>query len=735
MASCSLETCTVPALPSLPFCAAHLAKLQAMYKAGTLNQSVLADLLKSASLLKPAIVLSGGQSGGGKGVSIALASKPGVFAGSMIGAPPLLTPHGPKTQKAKGIAVLQSHGLLDKAYARIATTLAEAEAAAQSMGYPLFCRPCPITPRHGFVDSRVVKGPMDLAQVWHEAKAADKDAELILMPFIAATHSIVWRPGLLSVGPGHDGATAGHDSISVFLQADYSPLWQGYAQEAGVLATADPFIEAVATPSTETVLTQIRGGVKGAPTQPDWVPEACIVHTVEVIDPAHKADAGAMLAWEERAIEIGKVNAERRAVGQTGRAVVYNPGGNLGDHWSVHAQLANIPVLTTFKPIVGQQLPMMGQQLPELDAQAVVFGFLGGIVAPSLLSPLARKRAVCCAIMGTHHGLRMGGDSGVHIGASVAMMLRLCQAALWGEARHAEKTPKGAKLSRSQIYDKILDNWLEGRAGLRDKVKLFWTHKWGSGYGGMAWAACAQGTVALDSAILTLIKLPSPDSVKAVLAALTNVVNLAHNNGWWLNKFIGAEWFDLAAALDPRVAVMAGPIWYDAATADVGQRMQLFGKLAQMAPIDLSSIPGATVAAKAKTVTAKSHVGAHVGGMSEMGGSVAGVNSLGYIKKGSFGPTVMRGTVVLDAKPLTAAMEMLPVEGGNVHLQIAYAHGGQQCYVSGEVTGVSIHPNTLCAYTPSYSGSGKSYVGLAVADNGDIYCGSTLLLHTTSLAK
>lgn len=613
-----------------------------------------------------------------------VAGKPGLASfkakvhADLVAAVAAHTPE-PLTQKARGIRVLQSHGILSQAMAYIGTSLESSILAAQHVGLPCFCRPCPITSRHGFVDSRTVSSEDEVRQVWNEARAADSQAELILMPFVQSSHNMVWRPGLLSIGPGHDGATGGHDSLEVYLQPAYSQTWQQLATAAGCdLEKCDPFVEAVSGPAQSLVVTQVRAGTKGAPTAPNWVPADMTVGEVVVIDPAHKKDAGKMLEWESTAKTL-----------QPGYHVVYNPGGNGGDHWFVHSQAAGIAVVTNYLPTVGEHLPKQGIDLVPLDPQAIAWGFLGGILSPSLLTPVRREQAVCAAVMGTHHGLLMGGDAGVHLGASVAMMLRLGQAAIWGEARHKD----GKGLSREQIYAGSLDHWLHGRSKLRDKVALFFEKSWFGEYGGPAWAACGQATVQLDTAMLTVIQQPTIANATALFTCLTNVVNLAHNNGWWLNKFAHGHWFDYAADLDPRVAFMAGPIWYEATTAPADLRMRLLAKVQGLSPIDLGPLVktwGDMLSTKAKV---------------KKPGKPSGLTSESTKsgpKLGGFGPTVIGGTITLPFVPTQA------LHKGD-HLQIGNAAGQ---YISGEMIGdwgmAGSH------MVKSLSGSGATYLSLDV---------------------
>jgi len=614
-----------------------------------------------------------------------------------------------KTQKGKGIQVLQAHGLLPKAMAIVCQTEGEAVAAFQALGGKRrFARPAPTSPRHGFVDSREVTTEEEVRMVWAETRAADPLGEVILMPLVEAEFNCVWRPGLLAIGPGHDGATAGHDSISVFLNEAYSKAWKDLALKAGVKLRPEdpsevqagqeyqtPFIESVSNRETEVVITQVRGGSEGCPSEPDWVPAPMTVGAVIVKDGSVKADPQAMLAWEEEAKHL-----------KPGYHIVYDEGGNQGDHWTVHAQLNGIAVVTTFKPQVGQQLPKMGVDLVPFEPQAVIWGFLGGLGGPSLKAEtpanrMLRTRATVAAIMGTHHGMRMGGDAGVHLGASVALFLRLGQAAVWGEARHAFSHCSGFNVatvpgikpcqgkSRQQIFTSVLDDWQKGRAGLRDVTRCF-HGKWSGSFGGKAWAAISHSIVALDAAMVDLVNLPSQTNVVKVMQALTTAVNLAHNGGGscFLNKFCGTEWFDLAAALDPRAACMAGPVWYQAAQTGADTRMAFLVAIEGMEPIDVGmKAPEGNVLelhTQPEAQTKLKGVGSH--------GSILDIPNPVYVPKPKPG-AVAGGKVgsfgTVDQHEIPEGIPGVPVKAQakadghhTFHMQIEVSSGG---YVSGEV--------------------------------------------------
>ena len=77
---------------------------------------------------------------------------------------------------------------------------------------PPFARPCPVKPRHGFVDSRRVAGITALTELARETYKEDKDAEILLMPFLKAEFSFIRTPESITIGRGHDGVTAGRSS-------------------------------------------------------------------------------------------------------------------------------------------------------------------------------------------------------------------------------------------------------------------------------------------------------------------------------------------------------------------------------------------------------------------------------------------------------------------------------------------------------------------------------------------
>jgi hypothetical protein len=471
------------------------------------------------------------------------------------------------TQKATGIlTLLQASWKMPKTEVIIAEVGLEiAWKRLAPYGGRLFARPCPVKPRHGFVDSRPVHSLAELTVVWNEARAADPMAEVVLMAEVVSTYNMTWRPGCLAVGTGNDGATGGHDSILVPLVAGCNPALLPIFEKAKIVAPDVPYIEAVMGVAGNTdeqphvYYTQARGGPMVEGSSPDWIPSKMKVQYV--------VDAvGDLLEWEDAVSKMKPGTA------------VYHPGGNLASHYSVHCiqqwtkSKTCIPVLTTRKPKVGEVLaPAAPVKTPS--PEAVVRGIAAGTVIP-LNDEREWKHAVLAVLTGLHHSSAMTDEAGFYIGVAAVLMERLGLAAALGEARHSKKkSGLGiAHLNRSQVYAKVFADMFTAREKAGDVARLFFNGSWGGAFGGYPWGDCTLSIANLDAAIVTLVHEPTLPHVAEMIESLNFAVNLAHNNGWWMNKFIPISFFDMAAKLDPRAFIPAGPTFHRAtriATAHV----------------------------------------------------------------------------------------------------------------------------------------------------------------------
>ena len=455
-----------------------------------------------------------------------------------------------ETQKVRGYIALAETLKVPQPY-RVVTDKADIESL--SLQRKSFVRPCPIRPRHGFVESRLVdadlvSSPTDVIEaIFDEAKAADPQAELLIVPYVDSAYNMVITPTRLAIGAGNDGATAGKGSITVPLMGEpFSEISQKLYDQASVdTRTEDPYFEAVADDGYKVSFTQLRAGVKIPPAVgDDYIPKDMIVE--EVIDAS-----GDLLEWESQVKRI-----------KSG-TVVCHVGGTLTSHYGVHCLYNNIPVLTSHRPSVGDFLQTKEKGAAP-DPEAIKRGLSVGITIPLRQDPryvsdgeISARDAIKVLLVALHNAGAMGEKDGFWIGFAAAIMQRVGMAASHGEARH-KNIPKTGKVARPAVYKVALADFFASRETLGAAQWSFQNLAWSSGYGGPKWAKCTEATIELDSSIREFLNDPSELQVGRLITKLNNAVNQAHNGGWWLNKFVGAELFDLAAAQSINLIAQAG---------------------------------------------------------------------------------------------------------------------------------------------------------------------------------
>lgn len=415
----------------------------------------------------------------------------------------------------------------------------------------LFARPCPTRPRHGFEESKKVTYPIssavdELNTMLQRAVAADEQgkAELLVIPYIESEYNAIITPNVIAVGPEHDGATAGLNSIAIPLMGvpfggDYA--WDIAYKQAGVdVEVDDPYFEVVyPTVYSAPYFTQLRAGAKvNGSNSRDFVP-----HTVRVDRIIH-AD-GDLLEWEKqvKTIEPG--------------TVVCKIGGTMISHYGVHCLYNNVPCLTSRVPEIGEVLEPIGAA-PHPDPDAVKRGLADGAlieVGDTKMSQYLRVMMVCL-----HNAGAMTGKDGYWLGFAAAIMMRAGMAASHGEARHKIT---GMSNSRSYVYKLAFSNFHDARQTLGYANWMFKNLSWSSGYGGKKWAKCTDAVVELDFAIRMFLNNPTPVNIAEIVNKLNVAVNQAHNNGWWLNKFTKQADFDAACQQDINIIAAVAPTMFN----------------------------------------------------------------------------------------------------------------------------------------------------------------------------
>src|SRR3990167_2774263 len=433
-----------------------------------------------------------------------------------------------RTQKVRGLVALRAHH-----YGQVPSfdffPVGDPPPLSKLVGK--FCRPCPVRPRHGFVESRQVDNLEQAARLLRETFAADPGAEVISMETIAATHSAVWTPGIFSIGLGNSGATEGKDALTIPTLGNL--VSEGCLKAAGI--EQSPFIEIVYEKhwgARKARLVQLRDGPKLVDTA-DYIPKTLTIKQVLLAE-------GNLLEWEKRIKDAPK------------GAAVYHPGGTLASHYAIHAVAAEIPVFTSREPKVGETVKPSADA-PQSDAAAIREGFVFGATAP-----MEPKQAVELMIVACHNSALWLGRADRLLGGGIGAAWRLTVTAALGEARHLKKQ----KGSRSSIYDVVWNKTLNKTmpARFRRALNAFANRSWPEGYGGETWFVACNHALNLWNAL-------AANDPGAALSAFNALVNSAHNNGWLFDKFAEKSRFDLAVASPVMVLKDSAPMLYDLSRA------------------------------------------------------------------------------------------------------------------------------------------------------------------------
>lgn len=404
-----------------------------------------------------------------------------------------------------------------------------------SLKVPLFARPCPLTPRHGFVDSRVVNNIDQLENLLKEVKLADPKGELLLMPFIKADYNaVLCSSGYLSVGPGHDGATAGNDSVS-FPVAPVK-IHHSVRMKSGLSTKSTVFIEAVfkkrrtRTPDDYHVgqpktfyITQLRGGPKVNALN-DFIPDR--IDVKKIVTPHND-----LLKWES--------DVKKFVPG----TIVYGKGHTLASHAAIHCIINKIPFITSFEPHVGESI----YPTPTTQVKFNKEMFMTGVTA-GCYSKLSKRKMLHFSATVLHNWayLSTSEHSSWLLGMTAVYLSKILCALSYGEYRHCQKKPlkiKGIKSSytRNSIYSTVMDATkfnLYIKNAFKIKKEFCSKEKFRRGFGGKLWADAVKHTISIWNAIVVIqdCKSLTPSKVNSLISSINKSINLVHNNGWLFNK-------------------------------------------------------------------------------------------------------------------------------------------------------------------------------------------------------
>lgn len=439
-----------------------------------------------------------------------------------------------ETQKVRGCRILKEFGLPVPTYYVLPGAEAKAQqyvAGLAAVGKAAFARPCQAkqTDEHGWIESRAVAQWSDVLTVLEEVHAADENAQVMIMPQLDGNTSAIVTTSMFSVGAGHEAATAGKGAINIPVAVNFPVKW---LEKAGVKTS--PYLEIV-----DGYAVQLRDGPV-PPSKPDWIPADMTCHNVVMVTSETHPD---LTAFNKLAAEtFPKISG----------LIVHMPNGSPTSHYAAHCKLNGIPFVTTFEPQVNTSYAATAE---AFDPEKYRTAFLDG--AASDLRALGTDRAaiagaLAASILVTHQSTEMLAteDGARLVGAGVASLFYATMAACHGETRHCKKLSLKKHLAREQIYEGAWSNPLDARRTLPNALALFADKSlWSHAYGGPKWAAATEAALTLWDTIVDAGR--NGGELATILKAAHTLLNMAHNTGWLLNKFLSKEHFDACAAARP----------------------------------------------------------------------------------------------------------------------------------------------------------------------------------------
>jgi hypothetical protein len=464
--------------------------------------------------------------------------------------------YGAKTKKARGVFFLQEQErkIIDIYGWRVPKHLlfaAGCEFKEDSFNFPVFIRPCPTVPKHGFVDSVVCNNADELNIVSSQTYKVEKTAELLVTKPVNSSFNAIINGGVITFAPGNDGATSGRGVQYFYINDD--PLSKAINLDPNILLEGEvPFYEMVFSETGESRLVQVRSA-PGVPRAKDFIP-----HRVE-IKKVIQAE-GNLIEWEEK-----MAGADNKTT------VIDHFGGSLSSHYAIHSIINKIPIITTYRPNVGDiiEATVGNINIDDNDRRAFKESFIAGFnSAPFVYKNMNFKKSkdarpillsileLSLATLHNFSGLSLSKDYEL-LGVVLGLFVRTTFSVSAGEARHS---PKKEGFSNEYKYGKSIEKFFETcshdreacyntmfskktKRCIEDIKTIYYIFKdlaWGSSMGGAKWARCTESSIQLFNACVK-------GDIESTVVMFNRVINEEHNGGKYLNKLINVNEFDDAA--------------------------------------------------------------------------------------------------------------------------------------------------------------------------------------------
>jgi hypothetical protein len=418
-----------------------------------------------------------------------------------------------------------------------------------SFNFPVFARPCPIKPRHGFVDSIVCKSFEELNNLSLLTVEEESKAEMLVTKPVDSYYNVILNGGVLTFAKGNDGATGGKGCNYFYISEDpLSELLQ--LDNTNLVADGEvPFYEFVLGKEYPLVnLVQVRSAPK-TPRVKDYVPSPVLVKNII------KAE-GDLLQWESLLKTVDPATT-----------IIDHTNGSLSSHYAIHAIVNRIPIFTTYLPELGSQVEPTVQDdgITEEDKEVFYKSFVAGFSSAAKLITEAKYATnggspnhlmgniirLALATLHNYSAIAMSKDYEV-LGIVLGMFCRVTFAVSMGETRYNKKN--GEKDARFVSYFKKLSsdsrtgcyhfNYQESTPNILGMITtayhIFDKLPWKTTFGGKKWASCTKSSINLFNACVN-------KEITLVVELFNRVINEEHNGGRYLNKVIEVSDFDQAA--------------------------------------------------------------------------------------------------------------------------------------------------------------------------------------------
>lgn len=474
-------------------------------------------------------------------------------------------------------------------------------------GVTWIARPCPVTPRHGFVESRIVKTVKDLRTVCEETTLADPRGEVLLMPFVEnRDYSAVLTDQGLSIGTGHNGATTGKDAVLVPCISNIAQWFDRILGDLHISSSnghtriaRSRYIGYTQSPARQPYLELVGNTIVQARYGPLPTLGATAYH------PQGKSWAIFELVWEPSTALLAdfalfettlkeKIEEAKNNKGGGNRLLcLYLPHGTLSCHAAVQGICYGASVVTgkvrpqEGKSFIFSSIDRMKYQFAYFQSEmqkGLSTGRTTGLTIPSIR---ASTVAWAAAVVQGMAGVPLTPQSAKFLSTAVTILLRVGLMACFGEHRHFKsyetfydtQTPIGpltpsmkspwklkqvksnrslyyASTSRSSVLSEKTLHTLLGKVLAIESD--FDECQWQSMMGGKAWGICTRSVKQLLIAYMRLVFRPDPpvyaDEVKgggymmnelrAAIAAANYLLTVSHNNGKCLTKFVAKSTLD-----------------------------------------------------------------------------------------------------------------------------------------------------------------------------------------------